>query len=314
MKYKILFTETYITQEGIEYLNAHDCEVICDYLRWKSEDELIAALQGIDGVIAGGEKYSPKVINAARNLKIIARLGSGFDAVDIETASKAGILVTNTPGATASAVAELALGLCLSALRRIPQMNGKLKAGVWEQSTGRELSSCVVGIIGTGFIGREFARLIRPFGCKVLAFDVFKNKKFADEYGVVYVNLEEIAKNCDVISIHLPLFHDTEGMINTDFLSKMKADAYIINTSRGQVIDKTALKNALEQGVIAGAAIDAHWEEPCKPVDEIVILPNVICTPHIGYNTKETKRRMIQMASDEILAVLRGENPKYNVY
>ena len=312
MRHKVLFTERYLTEEGKAYLEQNDCEVVTRFLRWQPEKELIDALKDCDAVIAGGEVYSEQVINSAKKLKIIARLGAGYDHVDLSAASRAGVTVTNTPGATSKAVAEMVLGLMLALLRRIPIYDAGMKRGIWDQEpTVTELGSSAVGIVGMGFIGREVIRLLQSFGPRVVAYDVVWDPDFARANAVERVSMERLMEVSDIVSIHVPLNEKTRGLINAGLLKRMKSTAYLINTSRGAVIEKEALKYALENHLLAGAALDAHWDTPAAPDDPIVRMENVIATPMVGYNTRQCQARMVKAAAEEVVAVLNGRTPRY---
>ena len=223
MRHKVLFTERYLTEEGKAYLEQNDCEVVARFLRWQPEKELIDALKDCDAVIAGGEVYSEQVINSAKKLKIIARLGAGYDHVDLSAASRAGVTVTNTPGATSKAVAEMVLGLMLALLRRIPIYDAGMKRGIWDQEpTVTELGSSTVGIAGMGFIGREVIRLLQSFGPRVVAYDVVWDPDFARANAVERVSMERLMEVSDIVSIHVPLNEKTRGLINAGLLKLMK--------------------------------------------------------------------------------------------
>ncbi|NPV54314.1 MAG: phosphoglycerate dehydrogenase [Firmicutes bacterium] len=313
MRFKVIFTESYLTEEGRHYLESNNCEVGVKSLRWEPEEELIDALRDADAVIAGGEKYSERVLMAAKKLKVIARLGTGTDAIDLAAATLAGITITNTPGANSPAVAEMTLGLMLSLCRQIPQLDSSMKKGIWKQPVATELSSSTVGIVGMGCIGHEVIKRLKPFGSRIVVFDVVRDSDFAEKWGVEYVSLEHLMEISDIVSIHVPLRDDTRGLINADLLRRMKPTAYLVNTSRGPVVEREALMHALEKKLIAGAALDVHWREPCEPNDPLVIMENVIATPHVGYNTREAQARMVKAAAEDVVAVLNGRPPRFPV-
>jgi D-3-phosphoglycerate dehydrogenase len=312
---KILVTVPYMTDEGRSFLKENGCEIAAWDPAGAGEEELIDKLSDCHAVIAGGEQYTKRVLDAiADHIKIVARTGVGTDAIDLKAAAEAGVVVTNTPGATSKAVAEMTLALMLSFMRNIPKFSEDMKAGRWDQSyTAREISDLTVGLIGMGNIGKEVVRLLRPFGMPLMGFDVNWDKDFADEYDVRLASLDELASNCDVVSIHVPLNEHTRGMIDMGFLKAMRKSAFIINTSRGAVIDRESLQKALSEDIIAGAALDAQFDIPCKPGDPILASSNVIATPQVAYKTKECIERMVITAAKEIVAVFKGEVPKYPV-
>jgi phosphoglycerate dehydrogenase-like enzyme len=314
MKYKVLFTESYLTPEGRKILEEGGCQVDTEFLRFESEDKLIHALQDYDGVIAGGELYSERVMKSLKKLKIIARLGAGTDQVDLKAAARAGVEVCNTPGATARAVAEMTMALMLSFTRRVPWHNDDMKKGIWNQNpTAMEITGSTVGIVGMGYIGREVIRLLQSFSAEIVAYDIVWNEAFAAENQVRRVSLPQLMEISDIVSIHTPLTDETRGFINASLLKKMKPTAFVINTSRGPVIDKHDLLVALQNKQIAGAALDALWEEPPEPDDPVIRMENVIAVPHVAFNTNECKARMVRMAAEEVLRVLSGQGARYSV-
>lgn len=314
-KHKVLFTEKYLTKEGKKFLEDNNCEVIVKEIKYMTDEEMIDFLKDFDAIIAGGENYREKVLKSLKNLKIIARLGVGYEKVDIAAAEEAGIIITNTPGTTDRAVSEMTLALMLSLLRRIPWFNNELKQGIWKsETTVTELSNSLIGIVGMGHIGKDVIRLLQGFGCKIFACDLVWDEEFARKYNVERLTIEELFEKCDFISIHVPLGEQTRGMIGRDLLRRMKLNAYIINTSRGAIIDKAAIKEVLQEKLIAGAAIDAFWEEPCMPDDDFLRLENLIATPHVAYNTYECRIRNVEEAAREVVAVLSGKEPRFRVH
>ena len=206
----------------------------------------------------------------------------------------------------------MVLGLMLALLRRIPIYDAGMKRGIWDQEpTVTELGSSAVGIVGMGFIGREVIRLLQSFGPRVVAYDVVWDPDFARANAVERVSMERLMEVSDIVSIHVPLNEKTRGLINAGLLKRMKSTAYLINTSRGAVIEKEALKYALENHLLAGAALDAHWDTPAAPDDPIVRMENVIATPMVGYNTRQCQARMVKAAAEEVVAVLNGRTPRY---
>ena len=315
MSFKVINTQAYLTDEARKYLEDNDCRIEFVDLGKLDDASFSAALEGVHGVIAGGEWWTDKTLGAGASdsLKSVARTGTGVDHIDLEAASKHGIQVTNTPGATSHAVADLTIGLFLCLLRDIPGVIMNMKKGIWEQSRGRELGSMTVGVVGAGAIGKEVIKRARGFGSPILAYDVLEDSDFAKEYQVKYVPLEELVSNSDIVSLHCPLMKETEGLISKKLISLMKKDAYLANFSRAQIVDREALIRALSSGAIAGAAIDVHDPAPCDPDDALVMLDNVLPTPWMAYSTRECIARMCMGAARDLVAVLRGEKTAYPV-
>ncbi len=275
--------------------------------------ELIKLLPGVHGYIAGLDDINREVIESTSKLKVIARYGVGFDNVDLQAAEEKKITVTNTPGANSGSVAELALGLILSLARQIPEAVDAVHQGKWPRYAGISLEGKTVGIIGLGAIGKQLGKRLQGFDCKILAYDPFGDPEFASEYSISLVELDELIKTSDFISLHMPLLPQTREMVNTDFLAKMKKGACLVNTSRGEVIDEAALLAALQSGNIRGVGLDAFTVEPPDPNHPLLKLPQVIATPHLGAQTDSATSNMGWMAMHDCLAVLEGKEPKFPV-
>jgi len=289
----IVLISDYIDEIGILLLKEKGFEV--KYLPTISKDELIEEIKNVDALIVRGRtKVTKEIIDNAKNLKIIVRAGVGLDNIDVNYANEKGILVKNTPAAPSIAVAELTIGLMLSLLREIPKANFSLKRGEWIKSKliGNQLSGKVIGIVGFGRIGYEVAKRLVNFNCKIIAYDIDPSREiFAKELGIEFtMNFEYVLKNADIITIHVPLLESTRKMFSYETFSKMKKGVYLINTSRGEVIDEDALLEFLLKGHIAGVALDVFSNEPPSTETEkkILSLDNVISTPHIGAQTKES--------------------------
>lgn len=278
-----------------------------------SSDEVRQLLPGVDGYIAGLDEINQAAIESADRLKVISRYGVGIDRVDLEAARKKGITVTNTPGANSASVAELALSFMLVLARHIPEANKAVHRGEWPRLAGISLEGKTVGIIGFGAIGKELARRLAGFGCIILAHDPFVDKKSAKSLHVKLVDLEDLAQQSDFISLHVPLVKETKGFINKEFITTMKKGAFLINTSRGEVLNEDDLLEALKNGHIKGAALDTFANEPPDAKHPLLSYPQVIATPHIGAQTDGAASNMGWMAMRDCLAVLKGDEPLYQV-
>lgn len=272
-------------------------------------EQLRELIGGYDGVILGLDACDASVIERADQLKVISRYGVGVDAVDLQAATAKGIAVTNTPGANMLGVSELTLGLLFALARQIPQVAAAAKGGAWTRPTGWELSGKQLGVVGFGAIGRDVGKKAVALGMKVLAYDPFWTGEMD---GVENVSLERVIAESDVVTLHCSLTPETANLINTERIATMKDGAYIINTARGELVDEDALYNGLKSGKLAGAAIDAFRVEP-PTGSPLLTLDNFIAIPHLGATTRESVQRMAMMASENLLAVLRGENCRYVV-
>lgn len=265
------------------------------YGRKLSEDEIEGVLHDVDYLIAGTEPLTQRVLESAKRLKVISRCGTGLDNVDIKAADKLGIKVYNTPYGPTLSVAELTIGLIFDMLRRISKMDRDVRSGVWEKYTGNLLIEKKVGIIGFGKIGQKVAELLMPFGCEIVCYDIRKEDK---ELKIKIASSDEILRTSDIISIHVS---SKEQIIGREEFKKIKKGAWIINVSRGGVIDESELYKALKKGHLSGAALDVFEQEPyAGPLKE---LDNVILTPHIGSYAKEGR---INMEIEAVKNVLNG--------
>jgi len=275
--------------------------------------EVANLLPGIDGYIAGLDGIDANALKSADRLKVIARYGVGVDSVDLAAAREKGIVVTNTPGANSVSVAELALGLMLALARQIPEAVEAVHQGKFPRYTGVSLEGKTVGILGLGAIGKQLARRLAGFDCKLVAYDPFADIAFAKDNHVELDTMDEVIKQADFVSLHLPLLPETRGIVNENFLGRMKKGSFLINTSRGEAIDEDALLKALQSGHLKGAGLDAFAVEPPDPKNPLLALSQVIATPHLGAQTDGATSNRGWFAMKDCLAVLKGEKPTYQV-
>lgn len=269
-----------------------------------TEDEVIEKLQGYDGVILGLEPMSAKVLNACRQLKVVARFGVGMDNVDQEAAKRNGVKAFNTPAANASAVADFTFGLILSLARSVCTANRDLKAGEWKKYTGFPVYGTTIGIIGLGAIGKEVAKRAKGFGMQILAYDIFWDAGFADEYDVEKVSLEDLYRRSDFITLHTALTDQTRNMIQREQFAMMKKTAFVLNCARGGLIDEGDLFEAVKSGEIAGAGLDAFSQEPPKD-SPLMALDNVIVAPHIAGSSIDAINTMARISAQKLIEGLK---------
>ncbi len=264
------------------------------------------------------DKIDREVLDAASRLRIIAQYAVGFDNIDVDECTRRGVYVTNTPGVLTEAVADLTWALILAIARRVVEADKFVRSGAWERTRtgwhptmmlGVDVHGKVLGIIGLGRIGSAVARRARCFGMKVLYYDVERKRDLEEELGVDYVDFDELLRKSDFVSIHVPLTKLTYHMIGERELKLMKPTAYLINTSRGAVVDEKALVKALENRWIAGAALDVFEVEPTPKNNPLLKFSNVIVTPHIGSASRETRERMALMVAENLIAFAKGEIP-----
>ncbi|MEM1982562.1 MAG: hydroxyacid dehydrogenase [Sulfolobales archaeon] len=285
---------------------------------WVSDEEVLKEVKGSEAILVRIGRIDKAVMDVCPNLRIIAVHGVGFDRVDVEEATRRGILVTYTPGANAQSVAELTIGLMLTLLRKLQLVISKMIEGGWDEAriygTGNEIYGKIVGLIGIGNIGGRVAKIVKAMeASEVLAYDPYVTESKASSIGVKLVDLETLLTRSDIVSIHAPLTKETYHLINEERLKLMKPTAVIINTARGGLIDTDALYKALKEGWIAGAALDVTDPEPLPREHPLYKLPNVVITPHIGGSTYECWRRVSLTAAEEIIRRFEGLPPLYPV-
>ena len=266
--------------------------------RMPTEDQLLEMVPGCVGWLAGVERISERVLASATGLRVISRNGSGTDAIDMAAAARAGVRVERAVGSNAQGVAELALALSLSALRRVPWSAAALVAGRWERTQGVELPDCTVGIVGLGAIGRRTAQAFSALGSRVVGFD-----PFVTDTDVPVMDLDELLEVCDVISLHCPPAADGEPMIDAGRLSRVVRGAVLVNTARSALVDDDAVLAALEAGTLGAYAVDAFDVEPPE-ITALLRHPRVIATPHLGGYTHASVRRATAQAVENLMHAL----------
>jgi D-3-phosphoglycerate dehydrogenase / 2-oxoglutarate reductase len=303
----------YYVAEPVEFLKSRGFDVVLapQGKKW-SEKDLMEAAREYDAMIVGFEKITAPVLQAAERLRIITKHGAGVDNIDVPIASEKGIVVTSAPGANSDAVADLTIGLFLSLARTIPFADRSVREGKWPRLAGLQLNEKTLGIIGLGQIGKKVAKRASGFDMKVLVYDVVQDQAFAQQSGVRYVPLEELLTQSDFISIHVPLIPSTHRLIGERELGLMKKQAFIVNISRGNIVDEEALHRVLKEGGIRGAALDVFSQEP--PVGSpLFSLDNAILTPHMGGYTLEALRDTGMICVRNIVDLFEGKRPQFIV-
>jgi len=301
-RFRVLVADA-ISERGIESLrSAPGFEVTVK--TGMSPDELGAIVGDYEGlVVRSATKVTAQALSNPGRLRVIGRAGTGVDNIDLEAATRAGVVVMNTPGGNSVAAAELTLALLLALARNVTQANAELREGRWERKKymGVELAGKTLGIVGLGRIGREVARRAQGFRMQVVGYDPYVSKEVAEDSGIRCVTLNELIADSDVVTLHLPVSDETRHLIGADALGRMKSGALLINCARGGLIDETALLEALDSGHLGGAALDVFESEP--PADlRLVHHPRVVATPHLGASTREAQVRV----GTEIVDKVRG--------
>jgi D-3-phosphoglycerate dehydrogenase len=295
-----------IHEEGVEMLRGAGFEV--DLRASITQSELVNAVRGYDAIVVRSRTHvTGEVLDAGDRLKVVARSGVGLDNVDLEAAERRGVEVVNSPEAPSNAVAELTLGLMLSLARKIAEADASMKRGEWAKGklTGFELSGKTLGIIGFGRIGHALAEKAEGLGMRVVTLNrnVERRGRHPEEAGVEAVSFEELLSASDFVSLHVPLRPETRHMIGREQIGVMKDGAYLINTSRGGIVDEEALREALVNGKLAGAALDVYEREPPAGTS-LTGLANVVCTPHIGASSVEAQRANSTIVAEKLMRLL----------
>lgn len=304
---RVLITDN-LSPVAVEMLEA--AGHTADIQTGKSLEELRALAPGAQGwLVRSGTQLTADLIEAAPDLRVIGRAGVGVDNVDLEAATRRGILVLNAPDGNTLSTAEHTCAMLLALARRIPQAHASLQAGKWDrkQFTGAELEGKTLAVVGVGKIGRAVAERMQAFGMQVIGFDPVLAPEAAERLGIELVDLEAVYARADVITVHTPLNDATRGLLNRDTLARCKDGVRIVNCARGGIVDEQALLEALESGKVAGAALDVFSEEPPGPALEPLLRhPNVVVTPHIAASTDEAQEKVAVQVTEALTEALAG--------
>jgi D-3-phosphoglycerate dehydrogenase len=312
MPYRVLVTPRSFgegSRKPLEILRNADCVVTRNTQgHLLDEQELLRSIGEFDGIIVGLERITRDIIARAVNLKVISKHGVGVDNIDLGAAAERNIVVANTPGVNSHAVAELTIGLMLSIARQIPR-NARIAMERGKKGMiGRELHGKTIGILGFGRIGVEVAKRAAGFGMDILYADAVRKQEAEETLGAAFASIDELVMQSDFVSVHLPLAPQTEKLFGTDLIRRMKPQAYLINTSRAEIIDEDELAKALTAGGLAGAALDVYRED-----SPLLGLDNVICLPHVGAYTFESIENMGIISAENAVRVLQGQEPLYRI-
>src|SRR5207302_5234895 len=309
---RVLVTEE-IAEGGLDRLRqaGHDVDVRLE----SSPEELLAAVRGAHAlIIRSATQVTAAVIDAAADLVVVGRAGIGLDYVDVEHATKRGVMVVNAPQSNILSAAEQTMALLLAQARNIPQAHAALTQGRWERSRweGVELADKTLGVIGLGRIGKLVAQRASAFGMRLIAYDPFVSADRARRLGVDLVGLDELMARSDFVTIHVAKTKDTVGLLNKDLLAKAKPGVRIINVARGGIVDEAALAEAIREGTVAGAALDVFAEEPTTS-SPLFDLDSVVVTPHLGASTREAQDKAGDTIAEQVGLALAGDFVPYAV-
>ncbi|MBG9586647.1 C-terminal binding protein [Cytobacillus firmus] len=316
MAFKVLLTdyefENLKYEEDVFKESGLDIEFV--KAQCKTEDEVAEQAKHADAILNQYAPISRRVIESLENAKVISRYGVGVNTIDLDAANEKGITVANVPDYGMEEVSNHALALLLSWARKVTLLNNEVKKGNWDFKACvpiHRFTNQTVGVLGFGRIPRRFIEKVKPLGFKLAAYDPFVSAEDMASAGVQKMELDEIISEADYLSVHVPLIKDTFHLLNADRFSQMKKNAVIINTARGPIIDEKALIEALENGIIAGAALDVAEEEPISIDSPLLYMDNVIITPHSAWYSEEAMVELRQKAAKNIVQVLKGEKTPY---
>jgi D-3-phosphoglycerate dehydrogenase len=292
MSYKVLISAPYmlpVIERFRPIFDEHGIELVIPVVHERLEEvDLLPIIGDIDGVIAGDDRFTAKVIENAPKLKVLSKWGTGIDSFDKEACQKAGVAITNTPNAFSEPVADSVLGYILSFARRLPWMDTQMKAGIWDKIPGRALRECTLGVIGVGNVGKAVIKRAPGFGMRIIGTDpIMPPEDFLKQYNVTMLSLEELLREADYVSTNCDLNLTSKHIMNEAAFQCMKNDAVLINTARGPLIDEKALVAALQAVQIAGVALDVFEDEPLPETSPLRSMDNVMLAPHNSNSSPE---------------------------
>ncbi len=299
----------------LERLRAATSPDVWELDRPPTYEEVVERAADCDGLLTMlTERVDATLLDLRPGVRVVANMAVGYDNVDVEAATGRGVLVTNTPGVLTETTADLAFALLLAAARRLAEGERAVREGAWGPwhptwMLGSAVHGATLGIVGPGRIGAAVARRAQGFGMRVL----YHGRRRARGFPGASVDLDTLLTTSDFVSVHVPLNAETEGMFGAEVFARMQPHAILVNTSRGGVVDQSALRDALVRGEIGGAALDVTTPEPLPPDDPLLDAPNLLVTPHMGSATGPTRERMADLAVDGLLASLAGEQPEHLV-
>jgi glyoxylate reductase len=313
--------EVYVTRqlfpEAMEILEAvAEVEVFDGIDNAIPRDLLLEKVKNVDGLLPLlTERIDSELMDAGEKLKVISNYAVGFNNIDTEAATERGIYVTNTPGILTDTTADAAFGLLMAIARRIPEADRHIRGKGWIHAwgprmyIGSDVHGKTLGILGMGRIGSAITKRAKGFDMNVIYHDVYRREDLEEEMGITYMSKDEVIRSADFLSLHVPLTPETNHMISVEELVSMKKTAFLINTSRGPVVDEKALADALKDGVIAGAGLDVFETEPVSHDSPLLELDNIVLTPHLASGSIETRTKMATTAATNLVSVLQGRVP-----
>ena len=314
--YKVVQIDADRYQPTVEPGILAEAGAVLEAIQCHSPEEVILATREADGVLVSLTRITRPIIESWKRMKIIARYGVGFDAVDLAAATERGIMVTNVPDFCTEEVADTTFGLILALERKLVLMDQLVRQGIFNRMSAQplhRLRDTTLGIVGFGRIGKSVARRAIPFGYRLLACDPYLDPQAFRHYPVEFVSLETLLQESRVVSLHVPLTEETFHFIGEKQVGGMRSEALLINAARGAIVDQTALFHALAEGKIRGAGLDVLEKEPPDPADPLLKLPNLLITPHYGSYSEEAYQEVRVKAARQVAMALQGKIPTYLV-
>lgn len=285
--------------------------------RWQPLDDIGGDLELADAILTEGtERFSGSIVRRLARCRVISVYATGTDGIDVDAATGRGIRVTNVPDYCTNEVADHTLLLILAVWRKVCQAQTIARSGIWQHDDlcpMRRLSGRTVGLVGMGRIAQGVAQRVRGFGANVVSYDPYASPDVATQLGIRLCSLSELCAACDVLSVHVPLTSETEGLINQEMMGLIRPGSILVNAGRGRVVDETALVDALLSGRLSGAGLDVFWSEPLRPDHPLLQIDNVVCTPHMGYLSTESIHELRVRGSVNALVTLQGGRPEHLV-
>jgi glyoxylate reductase len=316
MVYRVYVTSNEVPKEALDLVRQVAEVKVNDKYGTPSREVLLKEVVDVDGLFCNiTEKIDPEVLSAGKKLKIVASMSVGYDHIDLDTATKLGILATHTPGVLTEAVADETFGLMLAVSRRLVEGDRFVRDGEWKLKwspmlmVGRDVYGKTLGIYGLGRIGIAVAKRAKGFNMKIIYYDAIRNPEAEKSLGIEFRPKDEVIREADYLSVHVPLLPETKNSISTNEFKMMKKTAYLINTARGGVVDESALIEALKAGTIAGAGLDVFEKEPVDVDNPLLKMKNVVVEPHLASGSIESRTAMAVLAAQNLVAGLKGEVP-----
>ena len=295
----------------VKHLENHGFEVVIDpRYRLLNRDELIEQLEGAYAHVASAETVNEDVLNHVPTLKVVSRMGIGYDKIDVDALNRKGVALTITPGANSDAVAEFAVSMMMAITRKVKQIDAATRAGEWKIHFGSSAEGKTLGVVGLGNIGKKVVKYLSGFEMNVVAYDLHPDREFADSNNITFMTLEDVIKQSDYLFLHAPYTKDNYRMFSTEQFGMMKKGSYFINCARGEIVDEDALYKVLKNGHLAGAALDVFETEPVNMDNSLLTLDNVIVSSHTSGMTFEGRKKVVDMAFQNIIDISNGIAPK----